>query len=436
MKGLDKTLRHLELGLSFPSDDDHGPLVFLERLLRVCSNLVSLKATFVFYNNGHLSTYPTLRRFDLSPPRGSSASMDYKRLLLAFPSLEHFSVRLMGDSTLLTYIDTICPYIQYLAYNPLPMDRPLPEMSGTVTISKGLRLLCINATDAAHNIDDIISIVMRHQDTLEHLSITLQTDMAPSQLKEMVNNQMHLRRLVHVRFGINKPGRWQREVFNERLVMDACAFFLNVIQGSPNLQTLRLSGVALDPAVLHPSLGRLPHLHSFIIRMGRFDAYEDLEGGLTPTSVDAFKQILDTHIDHRSLRRRDTLKELQFISPQIHMPLLDSIARLHSLTKLSIHVGDAVLSGHTPFIQDLFKQCPALSNLTIKAPTISGSFICALSNGHQLKHLALYAFQEMNDAALLGLTTCTMLKTLRVAPSVDDYIVSFLKKAIPYLEIK
>lgn len=383
--------------------------------------------------------YPTLQQFELSHPGASAASIDYKGLLLAFPFLEHFSVRLMRDSTLLTYIDTICPYIQYLAYNPLSMDHPLPKMPDTATTSRGLRFLNINATDAAHKIDDIIAIVMRNQDTLEHLSINLQTDMAPSQLEELGNSQIQLCRLVHAHFGTNNPGRWQAQVFNERLVMDACAFFCNLIQGSPNLQTLRLSGNVLDPAVLHPSLGRLQHLHSFILGTRRFDEYEDLVAGLTPTTTDAFKQILNTHIDHRSAKRfppRDTLKELKFISHQIHMPLLDSIVRLHSLTKFFIHVGEAFLSGQIPFIQDLFKGCPALSNLAIKAPVMSGSCIYALSNGRQLKHLALYAFQQLNDTALLGLITCTKLKTLRVPPSVSDYIVSFLKKAFPRLEIK
>ncbi|KAJ8651498.1 hypothetical protein O0I10_012942 [Lichtheimia ornata] len=394
LREINSTLRHLELCLAFQSDDDRDPSVFLERVLGACSNLVSLKTNYVFYHNVHLSTYPTLRRFEFSPPGLSFNTIDYKKLLLAFPCLEHFSVRLIKDSTLLTHIDTTCPYLQ--------------------------------------------SIVVRHQDTLEHLSINLQTDMDPSHLEEMTKHQMQFCRLAHVYFGITKAPGWSRQAVNEGLVKDACEFFGNVLQGSPNIQTLRLSGDALGPSVLHPSLGRLQHIRSFMIGTCFYDYDEGVTTGLPTRSVNALQQVLNEHVDHRtasSFPPRDTLKELKLISHRIHMPLLDSIARLHSLNKLSIHVGDDFLSGRIPFIEDLFKQCPALSDLTIKASIISGSLICALSNDHQLEHLTLHASEQLNDAALLGLATCNRLKTLVVPLSVGNYTVDSLKNAIPGLEI-
>ncbi|KAJ8651508.1 hypothetical protein O0I10_012930 [Lichtheimia ornata] len=254
LRELNSTLRHLELCLAFQSYDDRDPSVFLERVLGVSSNLVSLKTNYVFYHNVHLSTYPTLRRFEFSPPGLSINTIDYKKLLLAFPSLEHFSVRLIKDSTLLTHIDTTCPYLQCLEYNPLCISDPLPKVTTTTVSSKGLRFLYINAFDGAYKIDDIIAIVVRHQDTLEHLSINLQTDMDPSHLEEKTKHQMQFCQLAHVYFGITKAPGWSRQAVNEGLVKDACEFFDNVLQGSPNIQTLRLSGDALDPSVLHPSL--------------------------------------------------------------------------------------------------------------------------------------------------------------------------------------
>ncbi|KAI7873691.1 hypothetical protein K492DRAFT_241191 [Lichtheimia hyalospora FSU 10163] len=281
-----------------------------------------------------------------------------------------------------------------------------------------------------------MDIVMRHHSTLEHLAINLQCDMNPSQSRQFMKSQIQFYRLAHVHFGISKPHPFESQSSNEQLIKDACEFFGNVLSRSSNINTLRLSGEALDPAVLRCSLGQLQHLCKIVIGNHYLSSVDE---GLSASSEDTLKQILDEHIDYHSINKTSCtseLKELKFVSHQINKPLLGTITRLSNLEKLSIYVGSRFGSEQIPFIDELYSQCPKLSDLTIKATTITDGVIFQLSKRNQLEHLTLHADEKMNDAALLSLIPCSKLKVLRIPRSVSSDVVRVIQDTLPKLEIK
>ena len=283
----------MELGVAFRytnKDEGYDPSVILERALCVCTNLISLKINHVFLHIGHLSTYPALRHFELNPPGSMIDSIKCKNLLLAFPALEYRSIRPVKDTVLLTCIDQICPNIQYLEFNHSYIKDNLPRASITSNTSKGLRFLHINARGRLRKIDDVMDIVMRHHSTREHLAINLQSDMDTSKSRQFTKAQLQFDQLAHVHFGINKPHPFESQSSNELFIKDACEFFGNILSRPSNIQTLRLSGRALDPAVLRCSLGQLQHLYKIVIGNHDLDSVDE---GLPARSDDALKPVLD-----------------------------------------------------------------------------------------------------------------------------------------------
>lgn len=266
LKRLDSTLRHLELDISSPSSNPslhHDLCLSLEKVLDVCTNLISLKTGHILMNRNALSQYPTLRRLELGSHQQLTTS-DMELILPAFPLLEHLAIRRITDSRLLSLVHTCCPNLSFLEYNtPLIRDK-LPSPSTTSTAeTPGLRFLYIELSDPSNDLKDVIDITMRHHKTLEHLLINLKENQRFDQSSPLSDTTtLTFNNLAHVHFGIRGFDGWEPlGSKNETLIQEGLRFFVIILRQSPNLQTLRLSGEALDPQVLHPSLGHLHHLN-------------------------------------------------------------------------------------------------------------------------------------------------------------------------------
>lgn len=388
-------------------------------------------------NRNVLSQYPTLRRLELGSRRRLTTD-DMELILPAFPLLEHLAIRPITDSRLLSLMHTYCPNLSFLEYNtPLIRDKLPTPSTASKAETAGLRFLYIELNDPSNDLKDVIDITMRHHKTLEHLVINLKENQRYDQLSPLFDaTTLTFNKLAHVHFGIREIDGWESPgSHDERLIQEGLRLFATILRQSPNLQTLRLGGEALNPQVLYPSLGHIRHLNKIVIGNHTSVFVDD---AIAFGKEDMLQQVLDEHV-HQSITSAvhpwSQLKHLKFKCYGLSVSLLESITRLPQLETLNIDISRPLGNDQVDFIKKLANGCPQLSDFTLRTNVIPDLVIYHLSLLKQLRHLTLLVQHHINDAAVLSLSACHQLRTLTIPSVVNRDAIEFLKIALPNLNI-
>lgn len=400
---IQRTLTHLKL----LSEDNYTPELHLDRVLDVCSNLVSLELKTSTIHRLTVQ-YPKLTH--LTMETGSDAPFPYDtmmNLLSHMPSLVYLELYPIPDARILTTITGLCPNMKILhcsAYISFPHDNYHHHIDGLQKLSFGL-----DEVDGPYKGDHLIHILFQHHQSFEYIALAGSITES-SALLESRNSDSRLR-----------FGRLQQLVVDARDVgyVKLATF---IISRSPHLHSITLDRHTANHDHTCNALKRLPNL-----RM--------ITAWKIPADGPSFHGLL---LHHAQLGMDSSLEELKidFVVDVPHISWIHVIARLETLRRLVLRTWQInAPSTYLDIMRTLAKGCHSLRSLELDCRhcTIPDGSIAVFKDHSTLEHFRVNA-SAISDSDIISLISFPDLEHVIIASTIKDYLLELLENHISEVE--
>lgn len=409
-------LTHLDMDTRYEME------INLEDLMGTCPNLVSSRlGSEVLLNTASLvnnHVYPKMIHFEIRNQRTTLSQENLEAMFKAFPSLIKLRATHGKGTRSLSLIHRYCPRIQWIEYNGAPYAPAEPPPYPSDHHDNDHPNAIILRSNVKFHMDDVVSGVRSHADTLEFFDFVGRFDGGmPS---NMDHTPVHFPRLIQ--FGLYSRRRYD--------VRFSCWMLSN----SPNLEfaRLRASGVLSETL---DCLRSSRHLKRLQIALSPRPAQDDYH--------QALERFFQHHVKLGKTSSLETLSLYSIPPPSSNddtVPVLASwllsVAHLSRLKSLTLHVEFDMDASFLPFMNALSQHCHILEfiDLCCFEYSVEEGSLSPLQRLRNLKHVGIHA-RTLPEEDILHFQNFPALKQLYVSTNMlsqntQDTLLASIEKVV------